>query len=110
MKARLSGIATSIPALRVLPALVALALVAAACGASSPPARQTALLSIIPPAMTTTVHADTIDGEHVVFTPVDLNADAARREAGRALSQGSRHAALGGRVPLRQWPAVLRQH
>ena len=82
MKARLSGIATSIPVLpvlRVLPALVALALVAAACGASSPPARQTALLSIIPPAMTTTVHADTIDGEHVVFTPVDLNADAARR-------------------------------
>ncbi len=59
--------------------LTVLLLLASACGASSPPARNTALLTIIPPSVTSTQHSDSIDGEHVVFTPVDLDADPAQR-------------------------------
>lgn len=63
---------------RILQLMVVLVL-ASSCGASSPPARNTALLTIVPPAVTATTHADNIDGQHVVFTPVDLDAASAQR-------------------------------
>lgn len=59
--------------------LTVLLVLASACGASSPPARGTALLTIVPPSITQTTNADAIDGQHVVFTPVELEAAPAQR-------------------------------
>ena len=80
MKLRLHILSTLRLKALLLTALVLTALLlASACGASSPPARGTALLTIVPPAITETKHSGITDGQHVVFTPVDLDAPASQR-------------------------------
>lgn len=70
---------TGLRTIGALCGLTALLVLAGACGASFPPARATALLTIVPPAITDTQHAQIADGQHVVFTPVDLEAEPAQR-------------------------------